>query len=82
MPRGHAFRGLRVVIYPNDHRPPHVHVEGPGAWAVFNLNGPIGPVDILDSDGFRQAALNEIAAELNIMIARCCAEWSRIHGHF
>lgn len=35
--------GLRVVIYPNDHRPAHVHVIGNGCEAVFNLNCPNGP---------------------------------------
>jgi hypothetical protein len=30
--------GLRVVIWPNDHRPAHVHVKGAGGEAVFNLN--------------------------------------------
>jgi hypothetical protein len=27
MPTVHRFDGLRVVIYPNDHRPAHVHVK-------------------------------------------------------
>ena len=34
--------GLRVVIYPNDHRPAHVHVIGKGYEAVFKLNCPKG----------------------------------------
>jgi Domain of unknown function (DUF4160) len=32
--------GLRVVIYPNDHPPAHVHVLGPGWLVVINLIGP------------------------------------------
>lgn len=35
--------GFRVVIYPNDHRPAHVHVIGAEHEAVFNLNCPAGP---------------------------------------
>jgi len=31
MPTVLRFEGLRVVIYPNDHRPAHVHVIGRGA---------------------------------------------------
>lgn len=27
MPKLKQFPGCRVVIYPRDHRPPHVHVE-------------------------------------------------------
>src|SRR5437868_3887052 len=38
MPTVHRFDGLRVVIYPNDHRPAHVHVIGAGGEAVFFLN--------------------------------------------
>jgi hypothetical protein len=33
---------LRVVIYPNDHSPTHVHVLGPG-WVVLVIK-LIGPV--------------------------------------
>ena len=29
---------LRVVVYPNDHRPAHVHVMGDSDEAVFELN--------------------------------------------
>jgi hypothetical protein len=31
------INGLRVVIYPNDHPPAHVHVLGPGWVVVINL---------------------------------------------
>jgi len=34
------LEGLRVVIYPNDHPPAHVHVVGPGWIVVVNLLGP------------------------------------------
>ncbi len=46
------FGGLRVVIYPNDHRPAHVHVIGRGCEAVFNLNCPAGPVELRENYGF------------------------------
>jgi len=42
MPTILRFNGLRVVVYPNDHRPAHVHVIGAGCEAVFNLNCPDG----------------------------------------
>jgi len=41
--------GLRVVVYPNDHRPAHVHVIGRGCEAVFNLNCPAGPVELREN---------------------------------
>ena len=40
MPTVLRFNGLRAVIYPNDHRPAHVHVIGRGYEAVFNLHCP------------------------------------------
>lgn len=33
MPTVLRSEGLRVVVYPNDHPPAHIHVLGPG-WAV------------------------------------------------
>jgi len=38
-----TITGLSVVVYPNDHRPAHVHVIGGGREAVFVLNCPKGP---------------------------------------
>lgn len=40
MPTVLRVDGLRVVIYPNDHPPAHVHVLGPGWVVVINLIGP------------------------------------------
>jgi len=42
MPTVLRIGGPRVVIYPNDHPPAHVHVLGPGWWwlVVINLIGP------------------------------------------
>ena len=52
MPTALQIDGLRVVIYPNDHRPPHVHVLGAGTEAVFILNCPAGPPTLRGSFGF------------------------------
>jgi hypothetical protein len=35
------YQNLRLVIYPNDHGPPHVHVVGPGFEVKVNLEGEI-----------------------------------------
>ena len=42
MPTVLWFFGYRVVIYPNDHRPEHVHVIGKGVEVVFEINCPDG----------------------------------------
>jgi Domain of unknown function (DUF4160) len=53
MPTVLRFEGLRVVIYPNDHRPAHVHVIEEGNEAVFNLNCPVGRVEVRKTPDFR-----------------------------
>jgi len=71
---------LRVVIWPNDHRPAHVHVKGAEGEAVFHLHCPGGPPELRESYGFRLAELNGIQEAVGTAITALCAEWSRIHG--
>ena len=72
---------LRVVIYPNDHRPAHVHVIGPAPEAVFYLNCPAGPVRLRENDGFSTRELNRIELVLNKHVAELCAAWKEIHDN-
>lgn len=53
MPVVYRIGGLRVVIWPNDHRPAHVHVKGAKGEAVFNLKCPDGSPELRDSYGLR-----------------------------
>lgn len=46
MPTVLRIDGLRVVIYPNDHRPAHVHVIGRRCEALFFLRCPDGPPEL------------------------------------
>jgi hypothetical protein len=80
MPTVLRIGSLRVVIYPNDHRPAHVHVIGEGCEAVFNLNGPSGPVVIRENRGFSYQRAWSIAEELQANLPHLCNEWSKIHG--
>ncbi len=82
MPTVLRIGGLRVVIYPNDHRPPHVHVLGAGAEAVFNLIGTEDGVILRTSQGFSTAQLNRIAEALKTARAQLLAQWERIHDHY
>ena len=74
--------GWRVVIYPNDHRPAHVHVIGNGCEAVFNLHCPNGPPELRENYGFSRKDLAKIVGELVANLAMLCSEWRRIHGHY
>lgn len=49
MPTVLRLGALRVVIYPNDHRPAHVHVLGGGGPVVFVLNCPDGPPELREA---------------------------------
>ncbi|QJE74217.1 DUF4160 domain-containing protein [Aerophototrophica crusticola] len=82
MPTVYRFDGLRVVIYPNDHRPAHVHVLGQGGEAVFVLNCPDGPPELRELFGFGRAEVARIRATLADALPRICAEWKVIHGPY
>lgn len=82
MPTVLTIFGLRVVIYPNDHRPAHVHVQGHGCEAVFNLHCQSGPPELRENYGFSQNELGKIAGELAKNLARLCTQWEQIHGNY
>lgn len=80
MPTVLRIDGLRVVIYPNDHRPAHVHVIGGGSEAVFNLNCPEGPQELRENYGFSRQEMARIKASLEDVVDTLCKQWSNIHG--
>lgn len=80
MPTVLRLNDLRVVIYPNDHRPAHVHVTGAGGEAVFVLNCPGGPPTLRETYGFSRQTVNRILEHLPEHVAALCGEWSKIHG--
>lgn len=53
-------RSLKFKIYFRDHNPPHVHVEGPGAEAIFELR----TCACIESHGFSKQALSQIQKEV------------------
>ena len=82
MPTVLRFDGLRVVIYPADHRPSHVHVIGAEGEAVFLLNCPFGPAELRNSYGFSRTEVNGIRIRIMSGLALLCARWERIHGAY
>lgn len=82
MPTVLRLGGLWVVIYPNDHRPAHVHVRGAGGEAVFTLNCPDGPLELRESYGFSLPDVRRIRNSLATALATLCAEWRKIHGYY
>lgn len=80
MPAVLRFDGLRVVIYPNDHRPARVHAIGPGAEAVFHPNCPAGPVELRENYGFSPREIGRILETLAQHLDDLCRAWEEIHG--
>ena len=73
------FKGWRVVIYPNDHLPPHVHVVGAEQHARFELLCDLGQVRLLSNINFTLSQLRLVEAYLAKHLVYLCNEWGRIH---
>jgi hypothetical protein len=83
MPTVFSFRGLRVSIFTQDHRPSHVHVSDANGRAAFFLNCPDGPVEMrVVSYGFNTRQVNRIVEMLADRIAELCEKWREIHGDY
>lgn len=80
MPTVLRLGALRVVVYPNDHRPAHVHVIGQGHEAVFELNRPAGSIRLRENYGFSRRAIATIRRGLIQNLAALIQAWERIHG--
>lgn len=80
MPTVFSFRGWRVVIYPNDHRPAHVHVVGPDSEALFFLHCITGQVSLRENYGMSRRDVGIVRRKLAERIDELCATWEEIHG--
>ena len=81
MPTVLRVRNIRVVVYPNDHPPPHVHaVRGERGRAKFVLNCPEGPVELMEQGGFKLSEIHEIGAGIAAILPDVCAKWRLYHG--
>ncbi len=79
MPTVFRAGALRFVIYPNDHRPAHVHVISPDAEATFELNCPDGPPRLRENYRFARDALSGIAEFVALRLLALCRKWELIH---
>lgn len=80
MPTVLRLDGLRVAIYPHDHRPAHVHVFSADGEAVFFLNCPDGLPELRESKGFDTRRLGWVRDALAPHVADLCKRWGIIHG--
>jgi hypothetical protein len=80
MPTVWRLASFRIVVYPNDHRPAHVHVIGADCEAIFDLHCPDGPVELRENYDCSRADLRRIATTMNDRLAKLCDAWEQIHG--
>ena len=69
--------GFRIVIYPDDHWPPHVHVYGDGEARITVLTDP---VDVLSSSGMTRADVSKARRLVGRHRLELIATWRRYHG--
>ena len=65
-------RNLRVVIYPRDHLPPHVHVIGPDVEAKFEIL----TLECISSNGFAGSELERIRYYLSERQEQLMEKWN------
>jgi hypothetical protein len=71
------FNGLRLVVYANDHPPPHTHVLGPGWEVRIELSMPPALITIIGKPKTTEisAALMAVSAHLK----QLRTHWSTLH---
>jgi hypothetical protein len=68
--------GVRVVIYPNDHPPAHVHVLGPGWRVVINLVG----LEVREAVGCDEREARRALSLVGRHRPSLMEAWRRLHG--
>ena len=70
-PTIYEFDGIKVKIHARDHNPPHVHVEGKGCEARFNLK----TLELLTNTGFSRSDIERIQKEIRIRVVSLLEIW-------
>jgi len=73
---------IRIVVYPNDHRPAHVHAIRGDEFSVFELKCPDGPPELKEAHGFSGSELKRIAQIIADHLELLCLKWRSIHGAY
>jgi hypothetical protein len=76
MPTVHRQDGFRIVIWPNDHRPPHVHVFTSSGEAVVQLD----PISVREYVGMKPGEVVRAVQIVEAHQTKLNAAWKEIHG--
>lgn len=68
------------MIYSNDHRPPHVHVIGPGTEARIALGDEGERPWVMTNDGLSHRDVAEALVEIGGNRELLMQRWREIHG--
>ncbi|MGH8144424.1 MAG: DUF4160 domain-containing protein [Steroidobacteraceae bacterium] len=80
MPTVLRMDGLRIVIWPNDHAPPHVHVFSAEAEAMIALGGVLARPRLIENRRMKPAILAHALQAVYAHQAVLMKKWREIHG--
>jgi hypothetical protein len=72
-------RGLRVIIFVDDHEPAHVHVFGDG-HAKINLSGRDGQPELVWAEGMKRSDVRHAMRIVTEQAALFLNRWREMHG--
>jgi hypothetical protein len=75
----HRAFGYRLVMFINDHTPPHVHVFGQGGEAKIELGGRRA-VTVIWANGISRGDLRRLVAEVRERHSMLLDMWRTIHA--
>lgn len=80
MPTVHRQEGYRFVVYPNDHRPPHVHVFKAGGEAIILIGDDDAAPSIRERKGMSDHDAIRAVLIVEELQAQLLQSWRSIHG--
>ena len=81
MPTVLRFGAFRIMIFTDDHGPPHVHAIGGDERAVFLLHCAAGRVSMRSDTGLTRADIRKLSRFLEDNVVMLCESWRLVHGH-
>lgn len=81
MPTILRLGNLRIVIFPNDHRPAHVHVVSPAGEAKIRIGTLSRKPSLLQNDGLSKKELSVALEIVDLEWKLLRQRWRDIHGN-
>ena len=81
MPTILRFRNFRIMIFTDDHEPPHVHAIGPDSRASYNLLCAIRDITLRHSENLKPQEERALSTFIVDNVETLCRAWREIHDH-